>query len=204
VAIESDVDAVRLRIIEAAVDAFLIDGYAGTSTDQIVEGAAISKKTLYSRFGGKEGLFRAVGLHLVDRARAQIVDTDVSDCTTAEQAVTRIARQIAAAILDPRIQRFRRLVIAEAVRFPDVGAKYYEAAFLTNVAGLARVLGQLADRGLLTIDDTAAAANELVGLTVWVPVNRIMLTGRLDSVTQADIDTTVARAVRIFLAAYSG
>jgi hypothetical protein len=31
-----------------------------------------------------------------------------------------------------------------------------------------------------------------------------MLTGRLDSVTQADIDTTVARAVRTFLAAYSG
>jgi AcrR family transcriptional regulator len=198
-----ELDATAERILDAALDAFLTDGYAGTSTDQIVVGAAASKRTIYDRFGGKEGLFRAVGKRLVDRARSQIVETDVDDARSAEEAVSRLARQIAASILDPRIQRFRRLVIAEAARFPDVGAEYYEAAFFVNVIGLSRVLRGLVERDLLDIDDAMAAAHQLVALTAWVPTNKIMLTGRLDAVSPEEIDAHVAGAVRVFLAAYA-
>lgn len=195
-------DATATRILDAALDAFLIDGYAGTSTDQIVVGAAASKRTIYERFGGKEGLFRAVGRRLVDRARSQIIQTDVADCSSAEEAVRRLSEQIAASILDPRIQRFRRLVIAEAARFPDIGADYYETAFSVNVKGLSRVLDGLVDRGMLDIEDTIAAAHQLVALTSWVPTNKIMLTGRLDSVAPIEIEGSIRGAVRMFLATY--
>jgi TetR/AcrR family transcriptional regulator, mexJK operon transcriptional repressor len=196
-------DATSERILDAALDAFVDNGYAGTSTDQIVVGAAASKRTIYERFGGKEGLFRAVGKRLVDRARSRIVATDVDDSTSAQDAVERLARQIAASILDPRVQRFRRLVIAEAARFPELGAEYYETAFSVNVVGLSRVLAGLAERNLLALDDPMTAAHHLVALTVWVPTNKIMLTGRVDSVSPDEIDAYVSGAVRVFLAAYA-
>lgn len=196
-------DATAVRILDAALDAFVIDGFAGTSTDQIAAGAAASKQTIYKRFGDKASLFRALVDHVLISARAQIVDIDVTDCWTGEEAVRRLARQLAGSILTPRVQRLRRLIIAEAARFPDIGLAYYEGAFLLTLAGVGRVLDGLVQRGLLRIDDTVLAANQLAGLTLWLPTNRIMMTGRLDSVTQAEIDAAVESGVRVFMAAYA-
>ena len=149
-------------------------------------------------------LFRAIVDHVLVTARAQIVDVDVSDCRTGEEAVRRIAEKLAASLLTPRVQRLRRLIIAEAARFPDIGLAYYEGAFQLTLAGIARVLDGLVQRGLLRIDDTGVAANQLAGLTLWLPTNRIMMTGRLDSVSQAEIDAAIESGVRVFLAAYEG
>lgn len=199
---ETTLDATAVRILDAALDAFVIDGFAGTSTDQIAAGAAASKQTIYKRFGDKATLFRAIVDHVLVSAREQIVDTDVGDCRTGEEAVTRLARRLADTLLTARVQRLRRLIIAEAARFPDIGLAYYEGAFQLTLAGLARVLDGLVARGLLRIDDTAVAANQLAGLTLWLPTNRIMMTGRLDSVTPAEIDASLDAGVRTFLAAY--
>lgn len=195
-------DATSLRILDAALDAFVIDGFAGTSTDQIAAGAAASKQTIYKRFGDKPRLFRAIVDHVLASTRTQIEQTDVSDCRTGEEAVRRLARQLADSILDPRVQRLRRLIIAEATRFPDIGRAYYEGAFVSTLASLSGVLDGLVERGLLRIDDTVTAANQLAGLTLWLPTNRIMMTGRHDSVAPAEIDAALEAGVRVFLASY--
>lgn len=51
---------VRARIVAAARDAFLRDGYQRANIDQIAAAAGFSKGAVYSNFGGKADLFTAV------------------------------------------------------------------------------------------------------------------------------------------------
>lgn len=52
--------AVRARIVAAAQEAFLRDGYQRTNIGDIASAAGFSKGAIYSNFGGKADLFTAV------------------------------------------------------------------------------------------------------------------------------------------------
>ncbi|WP_176026829.1 TetR/AcrR family transcriptional regulator, partial [Brucella intermedia] len=49
----------RKTILRAAAELFFEQGYATTSIDAIIERTGGSKRTIYSEFGSKEGLFLA-------------------------------------------------------------------------------------------------------------------------------------------------
>lgn len=49
----------RNLILEAAGELFVKDGFDKVSMDQLAEAAGVSKQTVYSHFGSKEGLFQA-------------------------------------------------------------------------------------------------------------------------------------------------
>lgn len=198
-----EIDATGRRILDAAMEVFSLEGFTGATTDQIAAAATASKQSIYRRFGDKKSLFAALMDDFLTRVRSEIVEVDVSGCGTAQDAVQLLARQFAESILDHRVQQFRRLVVAEATRFPDLGMAYYRGAFEATLEGIARVLDGLVVRGLLRIDDTAQAANHLAGLMLWVPSNQIMMTGRLDSVDSDDIDRAVTSGVKVFLSAYA-
>jgi AcrR family transcriptional regulator len=53
-------DATRAALVRAARELFGEEGYAGTSIDDIVARAGVTKGALYHHFDGKEGVFRAV------------------------------------------------------------------------------------------------------------------------------------------------
>jgi AcrR family transcriptional regulator len=58
----------RAELLEAAKQRFLTHGYAATSLDDIAEGAGYSKGAVYSNFGSKQNLCRAV-LELIHREK---------------------------------------------------------------------------------------------------------------------------------------
>jgi TetR/AcrR family transcriptional regulator, mexJK operon transcriptional repressor len=196
------VEATKARILDAALDAFVLDGYTGTSTDAIAAAAAASKQTVYKYFGDKEGLFRAIVTDLVGRVHGSIVRLDIDDYDDGEQVVRGLSRLLMDSILDRRVQRFRRLVIAEAARFPDLGRAYYEGAFEHTIGIMAELLAGAGTRGWLQIDEPRLAANHLAGLLLWIPSNRMMMTGRLDTITDAELESVLEAGIRVFLAAY--
>jgi AcrR family transcriptional regulator len=53
---EAQAAATRSRILDAALDAFLQAGYAGTSVVAIAKGAEVSPETIYASFGTKRGI----------------------------------------------------------------------------------------------------------------------------------------------------
>ncbi len=55
-----DAETTRLRILEAARDAFAASGLAGARVDLIAERAGVNKRMLYHYFGSKRALFTAV------------------------------------------------------------------------------------------------------------------------------------------------
>ncbi|MFE7620885.1 TetR/AcrR family transcriptional regulator C-terminal domain-containing protein [Streptomyces sp. NPDC057496] len=193
----------RRAIMEAATSAFMSKGYSGTSMDDIAKLAAVSKQTVYKHFSDKEKLFAEIVLATTDRIDGMI-DTvaDIpADADTLEENLTRLAHRFLTTLTQPQVLQLRRLVIANADTFPELGADWYEQGFERVLATLATTLQNLAGRGLLRIDEPLLAANHFSGLLLWIPVNKAMFHGSLQH-TEAELDHYAAAGVRAFLAAY--
>jgi TetR/AcrR family transcriptional regulator, mexJK operon transcriptional repressor len=97
----------------------------------------------------------------------------------------------------------RTLVAAEAQRFPDVADDYVRRSWDRNQGLLADALARLAARGLLRVDDPAAAAEQFTWLVLAAPLNRLTLTGGRTGGTQEESDAVADEAVATFLARYA-
>lgn len=102
----------------------------------------------------------------------------------------------------PRVLQIRRLVIAEAVRFPGLGQYYWEQGIECVLDSLAEGFARFGERGRLAICDPAMAANHFVGLTLWIVTSRVMFFGRVDVITTGEAVRFAAAAAERFLAAY--
>src|ERR1700730_2750667 len=69
----------RSQILDAAAQVFLENGYAGATIDLVIERAGASKATVYSFFGGKDGLFAAIVEERCERILSAFGDPEVVD-----------------------------------------------------------------------------------------------------------------------------
>ena len=58
---QRDADRARRLLLDAALEEFAAKGYAGARTQDIAARAGVNKQLIAYYFGGKEGLYRAVG-----------------------------------------------------------------------------------------------------------------------------------------------
>ncbi|MFE0463572.1 TetR/AcrR family transcriptional regulator [Kitasatospora sp. NPDC058965] len=190
-------------IMEAATEAFMAKGYAGTSMDDIARLATVSKQTVYKHFADKEKLFAEIVLATTDQIEGMIelVSDIPAEAAGLESNLTRLADRFLAALTHPRVLQLRRLIIANADAFPELGAAWYEQGFERVLSTLAASFGRLADAGLLRIEDPLLAAHHFSGLLLWIPVNRAMFHGSAQH-TQAELDRYAAAGVAAFLRAY--
>jgi TetR/AcrR family transcriptional regulator, mexJK operon transcriptional repressor len=200
---QSRSDRKRNALLLAATEIFLDQGYDSTSMDDVAAKAAVSKPTVYKYFSDKERLFaeivRATTGEIDDLMRL-VVET-MGGQTSVESSLIVLARRFITALMQPRILRLRRLVIANADRFPDVGRNWYEQGFERVLATLAVTFRGLADRKLLHVDDPLLAANHFVGLLLWIPINKAMFTGDHRS-SPDELERSAVAAVHAFLAGY--
>ena len=69
----------RAQILKAATAVFLENGYGGATIDLVVSCAGASKATIYSFFGGKEGLFGAIVDDCSERLLATFQTIELTD-----------------------------------------------------------------------------------------------------------------------------
>jgi TetR/AcrR family transcriptional repressor of mexJK operon len=200
---ESRSDRKRKALLLAATEIFLDKGYDGTSMDDVAAKASVSKPTVYKYFSDKERLYaeivRATTGEIDDLVR--LVIQTMARQTSVESGLIVLARRFITALMQPRILRLRRLVMANADRFPDVGRSWYEQGFERVLATLAISFQDLADRKLLHIDDPLLAANHFVGMLLWIPINKAMFTGDHRS-SPDELERSAVAAVRAFLGGY--
>ena len=193
----------KRRALLAATEVFLEKGYDCTSMDEVTAKAAISKPTLYKYFFDKERLFAEI----VRDSSGEIDDLVrlAAECMAGKRSVESglivLARRVISTLTQPRRLRLRRLVVANAERFPDVGRDWYEQGFERVLATLAISLQSLADRKLLRVNDPLLAANHFIGMLLWVPIDRAMFTGDSNS-SPEELERYAVAAVRAFLAGY--
>lgn len=198
----------RRVIIEAATVLFLRDGYGGTSMDHIAASAGVSKQTVYKHFADKAELFRAIVSGV--SAKAEAIVAEMSAClhdeavTTVDAlrtALTDLARSYLDGVLQPTVLALRRLVIAEAERFPDLAEAYYTQTVSRAIDLIAGALRRFAGRELLTVADPYLAAAHFAYLVLAIPQDRAYFHPRR-RIPAAERDRLAAEAVRVFLAGY--
>ncbi|MFE3452079.1 TetR/AcrR family transcriptional regulator [Nonomuraea sp. NPDC059194] len=196
----------RAEILAAASDVFTTHGYLGASMDAVATAAGASKRTVYQYFADKEELFSSVVLDAVDRGyeffRPHILALADADADDLIEAFRRHARLTISGIMAPQVLRMRRLVMAEADRFPEIGREYYERSWVRTLDLLARTLARLDERGLLKIPNPERAAYMFTWLVVSMPLQRTAFMGNAAMYTQAELDDIADEAVRVFLAAH--
>jgi TetR/AcrR family transcriptional repressor of mexJK operon len=198
----------RRAIIESATALFLRDGYRNTSMDQVAADAAVSKQTVYKQFTDKQQLFRDIVLGVTSTSEAVITDmtavlrrTDVSSHAELRTVLTDLARRYIDGVLQPHVLALRRLIIAEAERFPDLARAYFEQAPARAIQAVADALQTYIERDLLATDDPRLAAAHFAYLVLAIPLDRAQFSPH-ERPSPAERDRLASEAVRIFLAAY--
>lgn len=173
--------------------------------DEIAARAAVSKRTVYQHFVEKERLFTEIVLATVDEVDEVVrpVTESLAVTRNVSRDLTELACELLTAIMQPRLLQLRRLIIANADLFPDLGRAWYERGFERVLATLANHFRRLADEGLLRVDDPLLAAHHFVGLMLWIPMNQAMFTGDYLPKSEAEITRYADSAVRAFMFGYS-
>jgi AcrR family transcriptional regulator len=194
----------RRAIVEAARALFLRKGYVATSMDEIAADAGVSKQTVYSHFADKEGLFTQIVTAAVkeaaDAVHAETLKLKESGDLHAD--LRKLARRQLALVMKPQILQLRRLAIAEADRFPDIGRAFYEQGPARAIASIAAAFERLAARGELRFEDARLAAAQFNWLVMSIPLNIVMFLGERALPSARDLTRFADAGVAAFLAAY--
>lgn len=163
-------------VLQAAKELFLERGFDRTTMDDVAARAGVSKPTLYRYFADKDHLYAAIVRMTsdnIDQLVRAVVDQTTSS-TDLEEVLRRLAVNLLNALMHPDLLNLRRLVIAQAERFPEVARDWYAQGFERVLDTLASTLKRYADKRTLRLDDPLLAANHFVGLLLWIPLNRAM------------------------------
>lgn len=185
----------REAILEAGLKVFLAEGYAA-SMDRVAAEANVAKQTLYSHFGSKEGLLRAVS----DRFKHDTLGgLDPAGEVGAE--LIAFGRHMLRKLFDPATLGIQRLMIAQAAAFPDLARIVYDAGPGQVRVALVEFLRAKITDGALRPADPAAAAEDLVALLQGGRRQRYLF-GIEPAPEAAEMRDMTERAVEIFLRAY--
>jgi AcrR family transcriptional regulator len=196
----------RRAILAAATEAFLQHGYLGASMDEVAAKAGVSKQTVYKQFENKERLFAEIVLGTSDQVMdglAQAYADTLDEATDPREALRALARRLLDSLTAGSVLQLRRLVIAEADRFPEVCGAWFTTGFEKSLEALGEALTRLTDRGLLReLDDPTLAAYQFAGLVMYKPMNRAMFAGTREAPKPGELENLADRAVDVFLASY--
>lgn len=196
-------DLKRRSILDAALAEFLDHGYVGAGMDRVAARAGASKVTVYAHFADKRALFEAVFTQAIadaERAGSALVEV-LADSDDLPRDLGAFAREHIVTVTRPHLLQLRRMLIAEAGRFPDLARAWHRAAPERAHATLAGAISRLAERGLLCAPDPLLAAQHLNYLILSIPLNEAMFAVR-ESYDEAELHRFADEAVRVFLAAY--
>ncbi len=183
----------RDRLLDAALQLFLENGYGNLSMETIARDARVSLRTIYSQFGGKAGLFGA----LIRRCSDQFIGSLSDDCEL-EEALTNFARQFLFRITRPDVLRMRAILIGESPRFPDLATQFYEQGPRRTLGLLAQFFMRQQQAGLITEMDPYFLADQFISAVRGERLQRLQL-GLEPTPDEAEIEVWVRQSVGLFL-----
>lgn len=184
------------RILDVAETLFLSQGFGSTSIEAVAKRAAISKRTFYHRFPGKERLFEAVVRRLIERWLPPF-DTGLLSSPDLADALRRSAEYMLKIALTPEALALHRLVIHEAQRFPNLARIMHELGAASGIERIANHLEPRIKSGELRAIDPRFAAEQLILGVVTGPQRRALGLGV--PLTAPEIAEHAENAVALFL-----
>lgn len=140
-----------VTLTETAADLFLEMGYDAVSVDALISQAGGSRRNIYDRFGGKEGLFIEAITGICNEISAPLKDI-VLDDTDPHSALVAFGEQVLALVLQPRTLALHRLMIAEGARFSGVAQAIWKSGPENAIKILNLWIVRQQSRGVLCSD----------------------------------------------------
>lgn len=191
------------QILDGARAIFLRDGFDGASMNDIAKTAGVSKGTLYVYFQSKDQLFAALIRHDKRQQAEQVcLWVDRLPGEPVRDLLTGLGRRLMAKLMKPEHVAQVRTVMAVAPKFPEIGRAFYETGPNYGTERFAAFFDRLVASGDLVIPDTRVAAH-LFGQMCQGDAFRRLMFCVSDTISDEEIDASVAAAVDVFLAAYA-
>ncbi|MFE6076765.1 TetR/AcrR family transcriptional regulator [Paenibacillus sp. NPDC057886] len=191
----------RAKIIAAARDLFLSDGFDRSSVDAVAAKAGVSKRTVYDYYGDKQNLLLAV-VEESSSAVLDMIEQGISDhlreFEDLKQALILFCEQIvASANGSSDYMALIRLVMVEAANLPD---SFFERLDNATEEGIIRRFTEFGQTGLLDVPDPEIATKHFAALTFLLVFNQPRKTGALE---EEQTKRIITEGVHVFLCAYA-
>jgi TetR/AcrR family transcriptional repressor of mexJK operon len=196
-------DARYGRILQRATQAFLSQGYAGTSVETVAIDAGVSKLTIYGLFGDKLGLATAV-LQDLERSLEAAVRSAIDMEASAEDCLVNLGSTYVR-WMTKDIGRgthhyaISRLLLEMSSTHREFSASWVDSNKRLIQVPLADYIGNSIRQGYALEEDSLFIASQFFG-AIFNPAQIIVTeNGSPRSFNEADIDDLVRRKVRLFL-----
>lgn len=164
-------DARPQELLAAAIDLFVEHGFAATRLEDVARRAGVSKGTLYLYFTNKEELFKAVVresiLPFLGKAELSVAEFDGHSADLLRSVVMNWSRQIG----QSKASGLGKLMLAEAVNFPELARFYREEVMSRTVRMISSILERGVNRGEFRSFDITQMTQVLIApmmmLNVW-------------------------------------
>lgn len=187
----------RVAVTRAARIVFGRDGYARASIDAIAAEAAVSTRTIYNHFEGKEQLFTAV----LTESATQVADAFIARVSAfADEDLEALALALAGQALQfPEHFAMVRQITAEAGHFPRATLDAWREAGPLRVEN--EVARRLAANPSLQVASPARAARHFIAVTTAEITSGASF--RTRALTEAEVAEIIAAGVEAFLHGYA-
>ncbi len=185
----------RERIVRLVLPLFLKKGYDNVSIDDIIGVVGGSKATIYTWFGGKDGLFEAV---VRQKCQEVVLAIHVDPAGNLEAQLTEIGHSFLAMVLSPPILEFHRLMVSIGRKFPETGRLFFETGPASAYSIVATWIAKHQKEGCIGEGDPYRLA--VLFLDMLIGEHQLSsLTGVPRAAKRGKIDETVRLAVKVFL-----
>jgi len=187
------------RILEAAQRHFNEHGLERASVDAIAADAGVSKMTVYSNFGSKEGLFQAVVRDRTAAVVAEAPGAGALDPNQPEEALLAVGTRFLALARGDALGAMRAVYGVAGVQPEACHAFYKEGPERVN-GELAAYLRRAHSAGTLKVRNPLQAAD--LFLSMFLGSGHIRGLLKLEMPDSREDKALLREAVRVFMAAY--
>jgi len=115
-------------MLDRSLQVFLERGYQGSTLEELARASGVTKRTIYTDYGDKEGLFAA----MVESLAGGISHEPGADGETLQSLAARIVYRIHS----DELVGLHRLVIAESPRFPELARTFHAQTDARHISAL--------------------------------------------------------------------
>jgi len=164
----------RAALVEAAGQLFCQHGFEAVSLEAIAQAAGVSKLTIYSHFGDKEGLFTAA---VEARCAAQLPHGlfELPPDLPVAEALRQIGHGFVDLVYSEDAVQLMRVLAAQAGQSTRLAQLYYQAGPKRMLEEMEGFLALAREHGELAVDDTRLAAAQFFVLLKGLQHFRILL-----------------------------
>lgn len=187
------------RLLDAAQDVFLEQGFARSTVDAIAKAAGATRKTVYARYANKEEIFAAVVARLLNANIIMPILDTMTDTKDPRARLLKLAQASIDFVSAPQMARINRLLFAETYQTPELvrlAAELYDR----QIANVQAVLETMKAEGHLpNLPESRIASILFIESVSSTPRLRAVF-GPGATIPKKQVATFTEMAVDVFLA----